>query len=313
MTMTPHRAELTIRPAEERDVAAIQRVAREAWENTYADLLGRFDRDEIRSHLGSERSLLEDIGRHSSHFLVATVDDAVVGFGEFVVEGRAGEVARIAVRPQWQRHGVATTLLCRGFELLARDGARGVTTGVEAEDDACRRFFESHGFRAVNEHPSDLEIPELELIEYAREVPSSLEPCTEDLEVWSEDGRFCPRCGRHFERSADTCAECGVSLVAAAPAEPRAGDRDEELEGHRFVRVLRTADASRVSLVSSAFEGAGIAFSVHREHVGGNGAPGETERPVEIRVAPGRELEAREVVDSLEEGARLGEEEEVGA
>lgn len=315
MTMTPHTAELTIRAAEERDVPAIQQVAREAWEQTYAEILGRFDRREIRSHMVSERSLLEDIGRHSSHFLVATVDDAVVGFGELVAEGGSGEVARIAVLPQWQRHGIATSILCRGMELLSKEGVREVTTGVEAEDEACRAFFERHGFHTVREHTSDLEAPELELLEYTRHVPTSIEDCPDDLEVWSEDGRFCPRCEKRYERGVETCPECGVSLVAAAPSvSVRAGrgEREEELEEHRFVQVLRTADESRVSLVSSALEGAGIAFSVRAEEPPNGGQAG-IEAPAEIWVAPGRVIEARDVVESLVEGAPLGEEEEAGA
>lgn len=290
MTMTPRQCELQIRPAEERDVPAIQRVAREAWEKTYDELLGPSDRREIRGHLYSERTLLEDVGRHTSYLFVATVDGAVVAFAECVREGSGGEVARIAVRPVWQRHGIAGALLAAGMHALAEEGVGEVTTGIEREDEPARAFFEAHGFRRVHEHASDLELPELELIEYQREVPERMDAFPERIEVWCDDGgRFCPRCHRRYRAGAEVCKSCGVSLVADPPGRPQEDD-------HRYVPVLRTADASRISLVSSALESTEIAFSVR----GQDGPAGD---PREIWVAPGREIEAREVIDRLEESA----------
>lgn len=308
--MTPRQCELLIRRAEERDVPAIQRVARDAWDKTYAGLLGDFDRRELRGHMYSERALLEDVGRHCSEFLVATVDEAVVGFAELVCEGSAGEIARVAVRPAWQRQGLASRLLDEGLALFARHGIREVTAGVECEDEAARSFFEAHGFRAALHgvpDPADQQLPELELIELRREVPETASGGSgatrrnggrlpDLLEVWCDDGgRFCPRCQRRYRAGVRVCEDCGISLIAERSA--RAADED-----HRFVRVLCTDDASRIGLVTSALEGSDIAFSVREPGGSANGA-------AEIWVAPSRVDEARDVIDRLEEvPAPVGEE-----
>lgn len=296
MTLTPRKCELLIRPAEERDTGAIQRVVREAWDQTFEGFIGDFDRGEIRGHMSSKRALLEDIGRHSSEFLVATVEGTVVGFAELVLEGSVGEVARVAVRPAWQHNGIASTLLRRCLALLSERDIRQVTAGIEVEDGAARSFFRSHGFRPSRGAAPDLERPEGELVEFSRTVPDAVEGPTERIEVWCDDGRrYCPRCRRRYPCKAERCEECGSLLDAELPARP---DQDE----HRFVPLLRTDDQCRVSLVSSALEGSEIAFSVHEPGGRANGA-------FEIWVAPGRLVEAREVIDTLEEAPVLLEDE----
>ncbi len=305
--MKPRQCELEIRRAAELDVPAIQQVAREAWDATYAGFLGDVARREIRGHMYSERALREDLGRCGSHFFVAGIEQTVVAFGEFVPAGGSGEVVRIAVRPAWQRHGIATALLHRGLDALAAEGAGEVTAGIEREDEPARSFFEAHGFQRIDDHgrdtPREMRTPDVDLLEYARAISSGSAPsagptATGRIEVWCDDGRVCPRCLRRYARGVSRCADCGVSLVAEAPARPR-GD------GHRFVPLLRTNDESRLTFVSSALESSDIAFSVHPGHSGHSGHSGEGEiGPVatfEVSVPPGRIDEAREVIERLDE------------
>lgn len=297
MTLTPTRIDLVIRAAEERDVEAIQRVAREAWEAAARDVLGAADRKELVEHLYERRILLEDIGRHTSLFLVATLQDAVVGFGEFVFEGRAGEVARVAVRPDWQRRGVASSLLRRGLAAFAEQGIEVVTAAVEPEDEACRLLFERTGFEATaepfGESPDDLEDLGGELTEYRRRLDDGSDILAGGAEatVWIDDSlRACPRCQRHFHEPLEACPRCRVTLVAEAPRRQEA--RMEMAP--RFTTVVASSDESRLAFVQSALEGAGIRFSVHREPDDGNGGV------VEVQVA-GAQLEAaREVLEALE-------------
>ncbi|HSL81918.1 MAG TPA: GNAT family N-acetyltransferase [Thermoanaerobaculia bacterium] len=264
MTATPKKIQLTLRPAEERDVPAIQQIAREAWDETFGGNVGRLERQEILDHLCSRRSLLEDIGRHESFFFVAALEDGVVGFAEVVAEGRAGEVARIAVLPDWQRRGIATSLLCRGLAALAAAGAQKVTAAVEVQDVACRQLLERNGFRVVDEPQAELEELEeaMELVQLRRTLDDAagLEAAAEAT-VWVEDGR------RPYPRTRP-----------------------------RFVTVLSTSDESRLSFVEAALEGAGIVYAVHRTNGGGR-----PEGPAEVQVAESRADEAREVLDALEE------------
>lgn len=303
MTLTPTRIDLAIRPAEERDVAAIQRVAREAWETTARRVLGAADREELVGHLYERRTLLEDVGRHSSLFLVATLQDAVVGFGEFVFEGRAGEVARVAVRPDWQRRGVATALLRCGLAAFAERDVKVVTAAVEPEDEACRLLFERNGFTAVAQPPDDLEELGGELAEYRRRLDDGsrlVEGCAEAT-VWIDDSRrTCPRCHRHYHEALETCRHCGVTLVAEAPR-----SRETRREpAPRFTTLVTSSDESRLAFVQSALEAAGIRFSIRREAENGEG------EVVAVRVAGVQIAEARQVLDALEEEeVRAGAEE----
>lgn len=263
MTMTPRKLELVLRPAEERDVPAIQQIAREAWDETYGGSVGALERQEILGHLCSRRSLLEDIGRHNSFFFVAALEDGVVGFAEVVAEGRSGEVARVAVLPDWQRRGVATSLLRRGLAALAAAGAREVTAAIEIQDVACRQLFERNGFEVIEAPVSELEeLDDLELVQLRRAIEdaATVEAAAEAT-VWVEDGqRPYPRGQRQFET------------------------------------VLSTSDESRLSFVESALEGAGIVYVVHEASSGGRPEEGL----VEIQVAESRVEEAREVLDALE-------------
>ncbi len=267
MTFAPRTVPLEIRPAEERDVEGIQRVARAAWNQVYADLFGDEERGRMLEHAFSRRALLEDIGRHASYFFVAAAEGGVVGFAELVLEGSCGEVVRVAVLPEWQRRGIATALLHRGFSVLEAAGAAAVTAAVEPEDEACRALFERQGFTGTGEPLSDLDDLGLELAEYRRPLgggEGGHEPPPEAT-VWVEldaGGAGTPPRARGVERS---------------------------------VTVLATADASRLSFVESALEGAGIVYALQAEAAG----EGE-EEVVEVRVPRSRADEVREILDSLE-------------
>ena len=297
MTVAPRRVRLSVRPAEERDVPAIQKVAREAWMATYSRLMGAVERQDLVEHLYAQRTLHEDIGRHSSLFLVATAEDAVVGFGELVIEGRAGEVARVAVRPDWQRRGVATSLLLRGLTELVRQGVETVTAGVEVEDEGCHRLFARNGFSPTAEPPTELDDYGVELVQYQRRLDDAkdLEAAAAEAVVWLEDGRkVCPRCHRRLRNGVEVCPECGVTLVAESPVRPEG----REDAGPEPVIVLSTSDESRLAFAQEALEGAGIAFAVRGPAAGGDGF---ADRTVEIAVAESVAEDALDLLDRMEE------------
>jgi ribosomal protein S18 acetylase RimI-like enzyme len=300
MTLAPRRAELMLRPAEERDAEAIQRVAREAWEKTAQGVLGTADRAELVGHLYERRSLLEDIAHHRSLFLVATLEDAVVGFAEFVFEGRAGEVARVAVRPDWQRRGVASALLRRGLAAFAEAEVEVVTAAVEPQDEACRLLFERHGFESAGGPLEDLEGVGIELAEYRRRLDGGAGPSEPAAEatVWVDDSRrTCPRCHGHFQEPVESCPRCGAPLIAEAP---RRREARTEWAPH-FATLVASSDESRLAFVQAALESAGIRFSVHR-----CGTEAD-EEVVEVQVAGGQVEEARQLLDALEaEGVETG-------
>ena len=70
---------------------------------------------------------------------------------------------------------------------------------------------------------------------------------------------FCPDCGAEYRPEFTECAECGVSLVNALPAEERP-DPDS-----KTVPVFRTSDAMLLPIVKSLLESAGIEYFVQGE------------------------------------------------
>ncbi len=271
MTLQPQRLLLNLRPARERDVPAIQRVAREAWDATFAGLMGEAERRRMVKRVFPTHTLCEDIGLHGSSFLVAAAGDAVVGFAELVREHSSAEVARVAVLPAWQRRGIASALLTRGLAELAAAGVRKVTAAVESTDEGCRRLFECRGFRAAGQEASEIDDLDVELVEYAREIrePDDLAASAEAT-VWLEDGATVP------ERT------------GPAPS---------------FVTVLETDDPSRLAFAESVLEGSGIAFAIRGgvSEEGGEAEEGASEGGAEIRVAASQEEEALGLLEQLDE------------
>lgn len=240
MTMRPRQVDLVLRAAAEGDVEAIQRVAREAWDDAYESQFGPAHRRRVLEHLYSRPALLRDIARHGSFFYVAALDAKVIGFGEQVQEDRCGEVVRVIVCPAFQRRGVGTALLRIGLAALARAGVEEVSAAVEVEDVACRGLLERNSFAPSNGEVAE---PGEDLVEMSRTLDAAAgrEDAASVVTVWIDD-------------------EPAAAAVAAAKPKPP-----------RLATVLRTTDACRLSFAESALEAAGIPFVLHAESPGGSG------------------------------------------
>ncbi len=64
---------------------------------------------------------------------------------------------------------------------------------------------------------------------------------------------FCPMCRSEFVEGTLTCSDCGVSLVAELPGEPKLLKETDDL-----VEVWRTQGEINAQLVRSLLEGSGI-------------------------------------------------------
>ena len=60
----------------------------------------------------------------------------------------AWHVMNVAVAPEHRRHGIASDLLERLFELTATDGRRGYTLEVRVSNESAIKLYERAGFRA---------------------------------------------------------------------------------------------------------------------------------------------------------------------
>ncbi|MFC4408802.1 GNAT family N-acetyltransferase [Haloarchaeobius iranensis] len=141
---------LSVRGAGGDDARAVQRVADAACHAVYDDILGPGVVDDIIVNwYDPDRLVADDIEPDARPFLVAAVDDAVVGFVEGVPDDDEADVAhlyRIYVHPDYWGDGVGRALLDR-LEAVFRDrGFDRLRVSVFAENDVGVRFYESVGF-----------------------------------------------------------------------------------------------------------------------------------------------------------------------
>ncbi len=81
---------------------------------------------------------------------------------------------KIAVAPQWQRHGVATWLLNSCFQLARKEGVETVRLEVRPTNKAARAFYQKLGFRIIGTRPkyyTDTGEEALVLIKNLKEAP----------------------------------------------------------------------------------------------------------------------------------------------
>jgi ribosomal-protein-alanine N-acetyltransferase len=120
---------IEIRPLQLRDLTAIEEIERNAYPTPWS-----------RSMFAGELS------KPSSICLGAFEEESLLGY---LITSRyvdAWHVMNVAVAPNRQRQGVASTLLGRLFELTASDDRRGYTLEVRVSNAAAIALYERVGF-----------------------------------------------------------------------------------------------------------------------------------------------------------------------
>lgn len=126
------RARVTVREADSRDLAAIVRIDRAAFDEFW-----RYDPAQL------ERLMTE--GRAA----VAEEAGTLIGYTLATVSGGEGSVARLAVVPGSRRCGVGAALASDAVVSLASRGVRAVTLSTQYDNEASRTLYETLGFRLV--------------------------------------------------------------------------------------------------------------------------------------------------------------------
>ena len=130
------------------DIPTVQRAARRTWSDTYAGVVPESVQEKFLARSYSEAALERRMRRDV--FLVAEVDDEVVGFADFQPISRTEVyLGAIYVLPEHQRGGVGTRLLQAGLERYP--ASVGITLNVERDNARARRFYEAHGFGVTGE------------------------------------------------------------------------------------------------------------------------------------------------------------------
>jgi ribosomal-protein-alanine N-acetyltransferase len=86
-------------------------------------------------------------------YLVARLDDVVIGFGGIWLMVDEAHITTFAVDPNWRRRGVGERLLLALLDAASSRGAREATLEVRLSNVAARRLYEKYGFRPVGLRP----------------------------------------------------------------------------------------------------------------------------------------------------------------
>ncbi|MDQ6875890.1 MAG: GNAT family N-acetyltransferase [Actinomycetota bacterium] len=148
-------ADVGVRTARERDVAAIAEIQLVTWRTAYRDvlpptMLEGLTVEAIAEHWGAAVASPPS-ARH--RVLVANEGSVTVGFaaiGPAEEEGHdppsTGSVSALLVEPRWGRRGHGSRLLAAGADLMRADGCRLAVTWLLEPDQISARFFRSAGW-----------------------------------------------------------------------------------------------------------------------------------------------------------------------
>ncbi len=161
----------TIRPALPADAPGIARVARITWDATYAQSIAVHNRRQFLDRAYSPEAVRATIERESGWFYVAVRSRQIVGFAQFLrrFDGD-GELVRIYVLPDHQRHGIGRAFLKNGLAALSATGIDRCYVSVEMDNGPARAFYERFGFRLYREYGRFLGDQIIRLAEYSAPV-----------------------------------------------------------------------------------------------------------------------------------------------
>lgn len=146
-------ASIALRRAQPGDLAAIMSIEAASFhrpwrEETFASLLDRPNTDA----------------------LVATLEEAVVGYAVLTALAGDAELANLAVDPGHRRQGIASALLRGCLGILRDRGERWVFLAVRASNDGASRLYEAFGFDEIGRHADYYRNPTEDAVVFGLEV-----------------------------------------------------------------------------------------------------------------------------------------------
>jgi ribosomal protein S18 acetylase RimI-like enzyme len=124
---------LAIRPAGELDAETVLAIWRAA--------------ESVRSATDDPEHVLALVRRGDEQLLIAELDGRPVGTLIAAFDGWRGNLYRLAVVPEAQRHGIARALVEEGERRLRAKGAVRVHAGVRGDHERATRFWEAVGYQ----------------------------------------------------------------------------------------------------------------------------------------------------------------------
>ena len=174
-----------------------------------------------------------------AHYIVARVEDQIVGFAGMWLLVDEAHITTFATRTTWRRQGVGERLLLALLELSAARGATEATLEVRPTNIAARRLYEKYGFKVVGVRPRY----------YSDNNEDALIMTTDSLDGRPMAERIVRLRGELAERPEIRLGADGLPVDArrdaAGPADAQAAGSADSAVAASGTQILRPADVSR--------------------------------------------------------------------
>jgi ribosomal-protein-alanine N-acetyltransferase len=94
----------------------------------------------------SEHAYLTEIHNHAAHYVVAVLDDCIVGYAGMWLVMDEAHITTLGVAPSYRRRKIAEQLLINILEEAKRRGARRATLEVRESNQAAQSLYKKYGF-----------------------------------------------------------------------------------------------------------------------------------------------------------------------
>lgn len=140
---------LIIRQMKEEDIPFVQEIAKTSWGVTYEGIIPMHIQSRFLEAAYSEERLITRL--QTSPFLVAELDESLVGFANFstVNDDGQAELFAIYLLPDVQNKGIGSALLESGIQKLR--GITSLTVCVEKDNTIGSQFYKAKNFQYVEE------------------------------------------------------------------------------------------------------------------------------------------------------------------
>jgi ribosomal-protein-alanine N-acetyltransferase len=131
-TDPPQAAEVRVRPMRGSDIERVSRIERRSFSVPW-----------------NTQAYVTEIANPSASYLVATVEDHVVGYGGLWVIMDEAHITTIAVDPEFRGRHIGERLLAEMLVAAQKKGATRATLEVREHNEVAQRLYEKYGFAWV--------------------------------------------------------------------------------------------------------------------------------------------------------------------
>ena len=120
--------------------------------------LARLEEDNF-PHPWSEQSLLKEVDREESLFVVAEADGTVAGYAGMYLIGDEGDITNLVVDSACRNRGIGHGLMKYLLDKAENKGIKAVTLEVRVSNAGAIRLYEAHGFVSQGIRPGFYDSP----------------------------------------------------------------------------------------------------------------------------------------------------------